>query len=70
MIKSFIEMNTNEMVLLVEENPLSDIYLQVKLTDEQFEDICKIVNKKKDGFLIDTYIDRHTISDYIDITED
>jgi len=70
MIKSFIEMNTNEMVLLVKENPLSDIYLQVKLTDEQFKDICKIVNKKEDGFLIDTYIDRYIVSDYIDITED
>ena len=74
MIKSFQEINTNKFTILLEENPLSDIYNEVVLTYQQEKEIVEILTKNKNGkvknFDILTKIHMLTISDYVDLTEE
>lgn len=70
MIKSFPELNTNQVFILVQENPFSDVFYQVKLTDEQFEKVTQIINEAKEGFTITTYADKYCVVDYDEPEDD
>lgn len=70
MIKSFPELNTNEVFILIQENPFSDVFYQVKLTDEQFEKVTQIINEAKEGFTVTAYPDKYCVVDYHDLEDD
>lgn len=68
MIESFPELNEQDLLILVQSNPLSDIYYQVKLTEKEFEQICAIINKEKEGFNFPVYSTKLMIVDYDDLS--
>lgn len=72
MIKSFQELNTNRFTILLEENPLSNIYNEIVLTDDQEKKITEIIlgGQSGDMFNIKCRKERLIIEDYIDLQED
>lgn len=64
MINTFPELQANEVIVLVQETPFSDAYYQVKISDEDFKKLCKIINKKKKGFILNTYPEKYSVIDY------
>lgn len=71
MIKSFQELNTNRFTIMLEENPLSNIYNEIILTPIQEKEIIKIITKDQEGiFVIKCQTNRFIISDYEDTLEE
>lgn len=72
MIKSFQELNTNRFTILLEENPLSNIYNEIVLTDDQEKKITEIILGGQSGnmFNIKCRTEKLIISDYVDLAED
>lgn len=57
-----------DLVILVEQE--EDIFYEVKLSKKQFDDVVKIINKSKIGFLLDCYPESYSIEEIIDLSED
>lgn len=70
MIKTYPEAVSQDLFIMVENKPFSDVFLQVKLTDEQFDAICKIINKEQNGFLLDCYPEEYEIVEVIDYEDE
>lgn len=75
MIKSYKEEEllgpTRDLIIIISTND-DDIYHQVKLSDTQFDEIVRIINKSKfpRGFLVDVYDENFTFEPVTDIAED
>lgn len=69
-IPSYPEATEQDLFIMVETRPFSNIYNQVKITDKQFQEICKIINKASVGFDLTVYDEDFEIISVVDYEND